>query len=153
MIEALNFPKANLTLKRRDGLVYVWCIIRKKELVCTPEEWVRQHAIHYLIHQQEIAIGLIASEYSLTYNGRVKRADIVVFNRDGKPEMLVECKATSIKIDDKTVRQIAQYNFDLNVDRLFLTNGNDHVFCTINRQSGSISYDLEWPYDTNNKSK
>jgi type I site-specific restriction endonuclease len=148
LIEPLNLPKANLTLKKRDGLIYVWCVIRKKELVCTPEEWVRQHVLHYLINEKQIAAGLIASEYSLKYNGRVKRADVVVFNRDGKPEMIVECKAPAIKIDDKTIRQIAQYNFELNVDRLFLTNGNDHVFCTIDRESGTISYDPKWPYET-----
>ncbi len=146
MITPLNLPKANLKLKRRDGEVYVWCIIRKKDLLCTPEEWVRQHIIHSLIDEHGIAPGLIASEYSLKYNGRTKRADIVVFDRDGNPDMIVECKASKVPIDDKTIRQIATYNFGLNVDKLFLSNGLDHLYCVIDRKSGKVDFSSEWPF-------
>ncbi|MDX2361492.1 MAG: type I restriction enzyme HsdR N-terminal domain-containing protein [Crocinitomicaceae bacterium] len=140
MIEPLDFPKADLKLKRRDDQLYVWCIVRKKELLLTPEEWVRQHAIHYLINECAIPLGLIASEMTVEYNGMQKRADIVVFNRDQTPVMIVECKATSVPITEKTLRQIAQYNFDLNVDYLFLTNGNQHVYCRVDKESGKLVY-------------
>lgn len=146
MITPLNLPKANLKLKRRDGEIYVWCIIRKKNLVCTPEEWVRQHIIHSLIDERGIAPGLIASEYTLKYNGRIKRADIVVFNRDGSPDIIIECKAPEVPIDEKTMRQIATYNFNLNVDKLVLSNGLDHVYCVIDRESGEVSFNNEWPF-------
>ena len=88
MIVALDLPKANLRLKRKKDEVFVWCIIRKKELLCTPEEWVRQHIIHDLIDNKKIPIGLIASEFALNYNGRSKRADIVIFNRNNEPLVL-----------------------------------------------------------------
>ncbi|MFT5860462.1 MAG: hypothetical protein ACI865_002575 [Flavobacteriaceae bacterium] len=146
MIVPLNFPKADLKLKRRDDVVYVWCIIRKKELVCTPEEWVRQHVIHALINERKVAPGLISSERTLNYNGRTKRADVVVFNREGQPDMIVECKAPDIPINEKTIRQIATYNFELNVDKLFLTNGIDHVYCAIDRKTGGIEFSNHWPF-------
>lgn len=131
MIVPLDFPKAQLRLKRKNNQVYVWCIIRKMDLVCTPEEWVRQHVIHYLIDHKGISKGLIASEYPLLYNERSKRADIVVFNNDKKPLLIVECKAPEVKIDEKALFQIAQYNATLDVDYLFLTNGLNHLVCHI----------------------
>lgn len=140
MIEPLNLPKANLRLKRRNGEVFVWCIIRKKELLCTPEEWVRQHFIHKLIHEDKIPEGLIASEFTLSYNGRSKRADIVVFNRQQQPVLIVECKATQIFISKETLFQIAQYNFELKVPYLVMTNGIHHVYCHVDQKTGEIDY-------------
>lgn len=144
-IQPLNLPKAKLKLVKRDDQVYVWCILRKKELICTPEEWVRQHIIHFLINEKSIPEGLIASEYSLEYNGLKKRADVVVFNKEQQPLLIVECKATSVPITEKTLRQIAQYNFQLNVDFLFLTNGLEHVFCQVDRENGKLIYLEELP--------
>ena len=140
MIEPLNLPKANLRLKRKNGEVFVWCIIRKKELLCTPEEWVRQHFIHKLIHEDKIPEVLIASEFTLSYNGRSKRADIVVFNRQQQPVLIVECKATRISISEETLFQIAKYNFELKVPYLVMTNGNHHFFCRSTQATGSLDY-------------
>ena len=145
MIEALNLPKAELRLKRKNGDVYVWCVIRKKELLCTPEEWVRQHIIHDLIHHKNIPIGLIASEYALNYNGRQKRADIVVFNRSQQPVLIIECKATNIAITEETLFQIAQYNFELKVPMLMMSNGLNHFYCEINQETGAIQYLENFP--------
>ena len=141
----LNLPKAPLKLSRKQGVVVVWCIVRKKDLVLTPEEWVRQHIIHFLINEKQFPIGLIASEFSLNYNGISKRADIVVFNRDSKPVLIVECKAPEIVLSEATVRQIAQYNYNLGVDFLMLSNGVDHVICKIDRIQGKINYLQELP--------
>ena len=146
MITALNLPKADLKLRRREGEIYVWCIIRKKDLLCTPEEWVRQHIIHSLINDHGIAPGLIASEYALKYNGRMKRADIVVFNNQRKPDLIVECKAPEIPISEKVMRQIAQYNFELDVDKLYLSNGLDHIYCSIDRSCGRLDFSADWPF-------
>lgn len=140
MIEPLNLPKAELKLSKRDGVVYVWCVIRKKNLVCTPEEWVRQHVIHFLINEKNIPAGLIASEYNLKYNGLSKRADIVIFNRKGSPVLLVECKATNVELSQETLFQAAQYNFQLDVCQLMLTNGIQHIFCRINREKNAIEF-------------
>ncbi|OFZ56388.1 MAG: hypothetical protein A3D92_16955 [Bacteroidetes bacterium RIFCSPHIGHO2_02_FULL_44_7] len=140
MIEALALPKAELRLKRKKNVVYVWCILRKKELVCTPEEWVRQHVIHYLINEANISIGRIASEYPLEYNGLKKRADVVVFDSESKPFLIVECKATSVPVSTKTLDQIAQYNSQLQVPWLWLTNGLRHVHCRIDSVEASLVF-------------
>ena len=139
MITPLNLPKANLKLSRKDDQVFVWCILRKKNLVCTPEEWVRQHVVHYLI-SEGIPEGLIASEYNLEYNGRSKRADIVVFNRDQQPVLIVECKAPEIAITEQVFNQIASYNHELKVAYLMMTNGNDHFYCHVDQASGKFHY-------------
>ena len=134
MIIPLNLPKANLRLKRKGEQVFVWCIIRQMDLLCTPEEWVRQHIIHYLINQKQIPKGLIASEFVVEYNGMRKRADIVVFDKNHSPILIVECKAPEIPIDEKVLLQIATYNSQLNVPFLFLTNGIKHQI--IGRENG-----------------
>jgi hypothetical protein len=145
MIEALQLPKANLRLRRKSDEVFVWCIIRKKELLCTPEEWVRQHIIHDLIDNKKIPIGLIASEFALNYNGRAKRADIVVFDRNNKPLMIIECKATNIAITEETLFQIAQYNFELRVPYLMMSNGLNHVYCELKSDVEGIKYLEDFP--------
>jgi len=126
MIVPLNLPKAKLRLKRKENQVYVWCVIRKMDLLCTPEEWVRQHVIHFLMEVKQVPKGLIASEYVVEYNGLKKRADIVVFDRNHSPILIVECKAPEIPINEKVLQQIATYNAKLNVPFLFLTNGLTH---------------------------
>lgn len=149
MITPLNLPKAKLKLTRRGEQVYVWCIIRNKELVCTPEEWVRQHVIHYLINEKGKPKGLIASEYELKYNGLSKRADIVVFDKSGNPELLVECKATTVRITDEVLNQAAQYNNKLGVKEVVLTNGLDHISCIIDDKDNEIKFNIVW--DQNEK--
>lgn len=139
MIEQLDFPKANLRLKRKGDRVFVWCILRKKDLVCTPEEWVRQHVIHYLIGEG-FPEGLIASEFNLSYNGREKRADLVVFDKERNPLMVVECKAPEVALTEKVLQQIAAYNHQLRVEYLMMTNGLKHIFCRVDQQTGRIDY-------------
>ncbi len=140
MIVPLNLPKADLKLKRKNDQVFVWCIIRKKELVCTPEEWVRQHLIHFLIHFKNVPVGLIASEYALNYNGLLKRADIVVFSKNGEPLVIIECKSTDVAISSKTLDQIAQYNSQLNVRYLMLSNGIDHYVGLLKRETNELTF-------------
>ena len=93
-----------------------------------------------MINEKNIPLGLIASEYSLNYNGISKRADVVVFNRERKPVLIVECKATDVQLSEKTLQQIAQYNFKLDVDMLMLTNGLQHVVCQIDRENHQLNY-------------
>jgi len=139
MITPLNLPKTPLKLSRKDDQVFVWCILRKKNLVCAPEEWVRQHVVHFLI-SEGIPEGLIASEYNLEYNGRSKRADVVVFDRDQKPVFIVECKAPEVVLTKQVFNQIASYNHELQVEYLMLTNGLNHIYCHVDQNSGEIKY-------------
>lgn len=128
MIVPLNLPQAELKLSKRAGKVFVWCIVRKKNLLLTPEEWVRQHLIHFLHYHKSFPISLIASEFTLKLNDLQKRSDIVVFGKSGEPLLIVECKATTIKINNETLFQIAQYNSKLKVPHLILSNGLDHFY-------------------------
>ena len=128
MIVPLNLPKAEINLTRKEGELFVWCIVRKKNLLLTPEEWVRQHLIHFLHFHKSFPISLIASEYTLKLNDLTRRSDIVVFGKNGEPLLIVECKATTVKIDDETLFQIAQYNSKLKVPHLILSNGLDHYY-------------------------
>lgn len=133
MIVPLNLPKAPLKLSRRGEDVYVWCEVRRKKLVCTPEEWVRQHVIHYLNTEYNIPFSLMSTEHRLNYNGRDKRADIVVFSVKGQPELMVECKAPHVPLNEEVLFQIAQYQKVLNAKNLMLTNGIDHLFAMIDK--------------------
>lgn len=144
-IVPLNLPPADLKLTRKDKGVHIWCIVRKKDLLCTPEEWVRQHIIHYLINEKNVPVGLIASEYALEYNGLSKRADIVVFDRSGKPQLLVECKAPEVKISENTFYQMAQYQSQLSVPYFVLTNGLDHFVGRINDEDGTVILQSDIP--------
>ncbi len=145
MFKALSFPQAELKLTRKEGQVFVWCIIRKKSLVLTPEEWVRQHLIHFLIQEKQIPIGLIAAEMAIEINQLSRRCDVVVFGNDGKPKLIIECKAPEINLTEKTFNQIAQYNAALNVDLLMVTNGLQHIVCQIDRENTQLNYLEELP--------
>ena len=103
--------------------------LRKKYLVLTPEEWVRQHFVNYLINDKHYPASLIALEKQLVINNRKKRTDILIFNKKGTPEIIVECKAPSIKITQDTFDQIARYNLKLNANYLIVTNGLQHFYC------------------------
>jgi hypothetical protein len=140
MFTPLSFPKAELKLTRKNDRVHVWCIIRKKHLVLTPEEWVRQHVIHYLINEKLIPQALIATEMSIKVNKLSRRCDIVVFGNDAQPRLIIECKAPEISLTEKVFHQIAQYNFSLNVDFLMVTNGTENIVCNIDREKGSLNY-------------
>lgn len=128
-MEPLNFKPYPLTLKNRENKRYIFDIIRKKEVVLTPEEWVRQHCIHYLIHSKNYPISLINVEKKLQLYHTTKRYDIVVYNPQGSIGLLVECKATKTPITQKVFDQIAQYNLSAQSDYLMLTNGLSHYFC------------------------
>ncbi|MEJ6755546.1 MAG: type I restriction enzyme HsdR N-terminal domain-containing protein [Crocinitomicaceae bacterium] len=144
MITPLNLPKAPLKLSKKDGQVFVWCILRKKNLVCTPEEWVRQHVVHFLIGNG-VPEGLIASEFNLEYNGRSKRADLVVFDREQNPILIVECKEPRVELTQAVFNQIAGYNHELRVEYLMMTNGLDHIYCHVNQSTGEVQYLKELP--------
>ncbi|TNE54187.1 MAG: type I restriction enzyme HsdR N-terminal domain-containing protein [Bacteroidetes bacterium] len=122
----LNFPKANLKLQKQGNEVFVWCEIRRKKLRLSPEEWVRQHLIHYLLHHKNYPLGRMASEVQLELNGQKKRCDLLVVDDQGTPYLLVECKAPTIPLDHSTINQTVQYNSQLQVPYLAMTNGVEH---------------------------
>lgn len=130
----LNLPDFEPVLNEIDGQLFIWDGIRKKNLVLTPEEWVRQHWIHYLVSNLDYPKGLFSLEKGMKYNQLQKRTDIFILDADGEPYLLIECKAPKVKISQKTMEQAAMYHNKLKSRFLILSNGLHHI-------------SLEWNYD------
>ena len=128
-MQQLNLPTYKFRIKSTKNKYVIFDIIRKKYVSLTPEEWVRQHIIHYLIEEKNYPVSLIAIEKKITINNLTKRTDILIFNTGGLPHIIVECKAPSIKISQDAFDQIARYNLNLNATYLMVTNGLSHFFC------------------------
>lgn len=124
----LNLPHFNPVLKQDEGKLWIFDSLRKKNLILTPEEWVRQHWINFLINHHRYPRGLFSLERGLKYNQLSKRTDLIVYARDGAPYLLVECKAPGVKIDEKTLRQAMIYNKQLDCQNLVLSNGFTHIY-------------------------
>ena len=125
----LNLPKYEPTLKKEEGKIWIFDVIRKKYIVLTPEEWVRQHFVNYLITELKYPKSLFRIEGSLTYNKLQKRSDILIFDRSGKAWMLIECKSPTIKLNQKAFNQVAVYNMTIGAKYLAVTNGMAHFVC------------------------
>ncbi|AWW00836.1 type I restriction enzyme HsdR N-terminal domain-containing protein [Arcticibacterium luteifluviistationis] len=119
----LNLPPINCKITEIEGKNQIFDIIRKKNIVLTPEEWVRQHVVHLLIHQLGFSKSLIKVEGGLSYHGMAKRSDIVVFDQQAKPYLLIECKAPEVKLDRKTISQASIYNKTLDAPFVAISNG------------------------------
>ena len=125
----LNLPHVFLKTKLVKGNMQVFDVVRKKYFKLTSEEWVRQHFIHYLNSDKNYPFGLMGVERLVKYNNLRTRADIVLYNTSGKPNMIVECKSSNMKITQDVFDQIARYNFKLRVRYLVVTNGMQHFCC------------------------
>ena len=130
-MQKLNFQHYQFRFKNSENIVTIFDEIRKRFIVLTPEEWVRQHCINFLIEEKQYPKSLINVEKEIKINGLNKRYDIVVYNTDGTIHILIECKAPKINITQKTFDQIAQYNLELNASYLMVTNGLNHYYCTM----------------------
>jgi len=140
----LNFPSFEFRLKNRNNKSYIFDIIRKKFILLTPEEWVRQHVINYLINHR-VSKNHINVERKIVINKLTKRFDVVVFKRDGSVKLLVECKAPNIKIDQKVFDQISIYNKSLSAEFMMITNGLVHFFFKINNSTKTYNFIKEFP--------
>lgn len=124
----LNLPAYAYRLKNADGKVWIFDGIRKKFVVLTPEEWVRQHMVNYLVNHLNYPRGLIRVETGLTFNNLRKRSDVVVLDRHGKNWMVIECKSPKQKITPDAALQVAVYNSGLKAQYVVISNGLNH-FC------------------------
>ncbi len=129
-MQQLNLPVASLRIQNRSGKPYVFDLFRRRYILLTPEEWVRQHFLCYLHAHKGYPAGLIAVEASLKYNRMARRADAIVYGSSGKPLMIIECKAAHISISQDVFDQVARYNFPFGVAFLVVTNGLQH-FCML----------------------
>ncbi len=128
-MEQLNFNRYPFTLKNRENKRYIFDVVRKKDILLTSEEWVRQHCLQYLIQEKNYPLSLINVEKKLKVYGRDKRYDIIVYTPQGEVTLLVECKAPHVAIDQDVFDQIARYNLSANSQYLMVTNGLTHIYC------------------------
>lgn len=141
----LNFSeKYQIRLKQSQDKLYIFCLIRKKWLVYTPEEWVRQHVIRYLIDDLGYSISAIALEVPVPITGMRKRADIVVY-QNARPYIMVECKAPKVSINQTTFDQIARYNIVLGSQFLMVTNGINHFYCMMDFEQKRYNFLKQLP--------
>lgn len=144
-MQNLAFPAYNFRIKNNENKTAIFDIIRKKFIILTPEEWVRQHVIHFLIKEKKHPKSLINVEKELTVNGIKKRYDIVTYRSDGSIYLMVECKAPKVKVTQQVFDQIARYNLALNASLLMVTNGLNHYYCTIDYDTESYHFLKELP--------
>jgi hypothetical protein len=126
-MQELNLPIFDVNLKKSEGKIWIFDGIRKKYVILTPEEWVRQHLINYFIHHLNYPKALISVERGLHYNQLRKRSDITVFDRSGNPWMIVECKSSETELDQKTILQVSVYNSDVKAKYVSVSNGLKHI--------------------------
>jgi type I site-specific restriction endonuclease len=144
-MQTLNLPEPALRIRIKGDKQEVFDSVRKKFVTLTPEEWVRQHFIHYLTDHRNVPRSLIAVEASLNYNRLKKRSDIVVYGKDGSPCLIVECKAPEVMVTQAVFDQVAMYNMALKVPFLAVTNGMVHFACHIDHGTGKILFLKEIP--------
>jgi hypothetical protein len=131
VIQNLNIPEYEHRYCKKEGVLYIYDIIRKKYIRLTPEEWVRQQFICWLVEQYQYPKTLMQVEKGHQYQKRQKRTDLVVYNRKGNPWMLVECKAMDIAITTKVLEQAALYNKTVQAKYITVTNGLCYAVCLV----------------------
>jgi hypothetical protein len=144
MLPKLNLPPLQARLQESDGKIWIFDVIRKKFVVLTPEEWVRQHFINFLV-TENYPKSLFKIEGGLSVNELRRRSDIVVFNREGKAWMLVECKNPLIRINQATLDQVGNYNSTMQAKYVVVTNGMEHYYFEANWKEKIVKRLAELP--------
>ena len=141
----LNLPTYPFKVSKKGEKHYIFDEIRKKNIFLTPEEWVRQHFVQYLIISKNYPKSLIAIEKEIKVNNLKKRFDILIFNKKGTHHIIVECKSPKIKITQATFDQIARYNMTLKAKYLIVTNGLEHFYCKMDFENETYVFLEECP--------
>lgn len=141
----LNLPSFEVKLSESGDKTFIFDEIRRKKVVLTPEEWVRQHFVQFLLNHHGYSKNYIKIEKQIKVNDRIKRFDALVYDKNAKPKILIECKAPAVEITQATFAQIATYNMTLRVPYLIVTNGLNHFICEINFEENSYDYLQEIP--------
>jgi hypothetical protein len=140
----LNFPEFEFKLKKTESKTFIFDFVRKRYFLLTPEEWVRQHVLHFLF-SNKIPKTHIAVEKKITINNLNKRFDVVVFDRNYNPLMLVECKSPSVEINQDVFDQISIYNLKIRSKFLMITNGLNNLYFKIDEKNKSHIFVKEFP--------
>ena len=144
-VAELNLPNYQAKIQKKEGDYFIYDEIRKGYFVLTPEEWVRQNFIHFLLNHHSYSKNYIKVEKQFKVNERIKRFDVLVYDKDASPFLLIECKAPEVKISQATFAQIATYNMELKVPYLIVTNGLTHFICEIDFENKTYNYLQEIP--------
>ncbi|HPT22312.1 MAG TPA: type I restriction enzyme HsdR N-terminal domain-containing protein [Bacteroidales bacterium] len=144
-MKQLNLPQYSFKITGKENNEMILDPVRRKYVRLTPEEWVRQNFIQYLVNEGKYPAGLLGVEVMFRLNKLKRRVDILVHNRQGRPVMIVECKAPEVKIDDKVFDQIVCYNIGLKVPYIVVTNGIDHYACKVDHTTGKYEFLLVIP--------
>ena len=144
-MQELNLPKTDLKIITKDGKLHVFDVLRRKYVALTPEEWVRQQFVHFLIGQKGYPAECIGNEISINLNGTKKRCDTVIYDGNAQPTMIVEYKSPQVEITQQVFEQISRYNIKLRVKWLIVSNGLQHYCCKIDYENGTYQFVEEVP--------
>ena len=140
-MQPLNLPPYDAKIKTLDGKTKILDVLRKKFVALTPEEWVRQHFVHYMVECKGYPSALMANEVAVSLNGMSRRCDTVVYRQEGlKPYIIIEYKAPSVEITQKVFNQICRYNMVLEVEYLIVSNGMKHYCCKVDIEKGEYAF-------------
>lgn len=131
----LNLPTYEIKIAQLGNKQLIFDFLRRKYVALTPEEWVRQHFVHYLIEHKGYPAGLIGNEVELNVGEKKLRCDTILYNKVAQPQMIIEYKAPQIKLQQKTFDQISAYNLLLKVDYLIVSNGMQHICCRMDYEN------------------
>ncbi len=145
LMQQLNLPNYAFRTKIEDGKKLIFDSIRKKFIVLTPEEWVRQNFIQYLKKEKKYPENLMVVEKQIIVNGKQRRFDLLIYLRNGQPQLIAEFKAPNVKITQDAFDQVVRYNMALRVERVIVSNGLQHFACEIDYVKNSFKYLPEIP--------
>ncbi len=146
---SLNLPAFDIKIAQKEGKNIIFDVLRRRYVALTPEEWVRQHFVHFLIAQKGYPPALMANEVQIKLNGTVKRCDTVLYRRDLTPRMIIEYKAPDIPINQSVFNQVTRYNMAMRVDYLIVSNGIKHYCCRMNYEQNTYAFLSDIPeYNT-----
>lgn len=141
----LNLPTYDLRLRRTGNRDMIFDVLRRKYVALTPEEWVRQHFVHFLIEHKGYPTALLANEIELRIGGKHLRADTLLYNKELRPHMLIEYKSPTIALTQKVFDQISAYNLLLHADYLIVSNGMQHLCCRMDYEQNTYHFLEEIP--------
>ncbi|MBQ8773120.1 MAG: type I restriction enzyme HsdR N-terminal domain-containing protein [Muribaculaceae bacterium] len=139
-MQQLNLPPYPAQIRNDNDCERIFDLLRNRYVALTPEEWVRQHFTSFLINYKQFPKSLLANEIGITLNGTRRRCDTVVFDKQGKPLVIIEYKAPSVNVTQLTFDQIVRYNMALQARYLIVSNGLSHYCCRINYDNHSYSF-------------
>ncbi len=145
----LNLPPFDKKITKKDDKAFILDVIRRQYVALTPEEWVRQHFVHFLIEHKGYPQSLMANEVQLKLNGMSRRCDTVVYDRTLRPRVIIEYKAPSVSITQRVFEQICRYNIVLQVDYLIVSNGLAHYCCKVDYANRSYTFVEDIPEYSN----